>query len=45
MANRDSLVHTLWHKMQQDSVSWGSLILWVIALMVLLLMVTIVPAV
>ncbi|MDJ0617642.1 MAG: hypothetical protein QNJ63_13015 [Calothrix sp. MO_192.B10] len=45
MANRNNLVHSLWHKMQQDSVSWGSLILWVFGLMVLLLMVTMFPAV
>jgi hypothetical protein len=45
MANRNHVIYSLWHKMQQDSVSWGSLILWVCALIALLLMVTIFPVV
>ena len=45
MTNRNSLINNLWHKMQEDSVSWGSLMLWITALVALLLMVTMFPAV
>ncbi|MDJ0733421.1 MAG: hypothetical protein QNJ47_04920 [Nostocaceae cyanobacterium] len=45
MANHNNLVDTVWHKLQQDSVSWGSLILWICGLAVLLAMVTMFSAV
>ncbi|MDJ0676939.1 MAG: hypothetical protein QNJ36_16420 [Calothrix sp. MO_167.B42] len=45
MTNRNSLIQHLWHKMQEDSVSWGSLMLWITALVALLLMVTMFPVV
>ena len=36
MAVRNNLVTNLWQRVQQDSVSWGSLVLWVCGLVVLL---------
>ncbi|BAY08388.1 hypothetical protein NIES2098_15450 [Calothrix sp. NIES-2098] len=36
MAFRDNTSSNLWQKIQQDSVSWGSLILWVSGLVILL---------
>ncbi len=38
MAVRNNLVTNLWQRVQQDSVSWGSLVLWVCGLVVLLTM-------
>jgi hypothetical protein len=38
MAVRNNLVTNLWQRVQQDSVSWGSLLLWVCGLVVLLTM-------
>ncbi|MBW4446549.1 MAG: hypothetical protein KME38_06605 [Spirirestis rafaelensis WJT71-NPBG6] len=38
MAVRNNLVTNLWQRVQQDSVSWGSLLLWVCGLVVLLSM-------
>ncbi len=38
MAFRNNSVTNLWQKVQQDSVVWGSLGLWITALVVLLLM-------
>lgn len=38
MAVRNNLVNNLWQRVQQDSVSWGSLLLWMCALVVLLTM-------
>lgn len=38
MAVRNNLVSNLWQRVQQDSVSWGSLALWVSSLIVLLVM-------
>jgi hypothetical protein len=40
MTNRNNFVTTLWQKLQQDSVSWGALMLWVAGLVVLLVIVT-----
>lgn len=40
MAIRNNFVTNLWHKLQQDSVSWGALMLWVAGLVVLLTIVT-----
>ncbi len=39
MAIRNNSDNNLWQKIQQDSVSWGSLILWVCGLTVMLIMV------
>ncbi|MBW4615533.1 MAG: hypothetical protein KME21_20105 [Desmonostoc vinosum HA7617-LM4] len=36
MAIRNNLVANLWQRVQKDSVSWGSLALWIGALAVLL---------
>ncbi len=38
MAFRNNSVTNLWHKLQQDSVVWGSLGLWITALVVVLIM-------
>lgn len=38
MAVRNNLVTNLWQRVRQDSVSWGSLLLWVCGLVVLLTM-------
>lgn len=38
MAVRHNLVTNFWQRVQQDSVSWGSLLLWVCGLVVLLTM-------
>ncbi len=38
MAVRNNLVSSLWERVQKDSVSWGSLLLWVCGLVVLLTM-------
>jgi len=38
MAMRNNLVANLWQRVQQDSVSWGSLALWISSLVVLLVM-------
>ncbi|MBW4687858.1 MAG: hypothetical protein KME40_22830 [Komarekiella atlantica HA4396-MV6] len=38
MAVRNNLVSNLWQRVQQDSVSWGSLALWVSSLIVVLVM-------
>ncbi|WP_193196090.1 hypothetical protein [Nostoc sp. MG11] len=38
MAVRNNLVSNLWQRVRQDSVSWGSLALWVTSLIVLLVM-------
>jgi hypothetical protein len=43
--NSNTLMNNLWQKMQQDSVSWGSLALWVCGLVVLLVMVTMFSAI
>ncbi|HIK03332.1 MAG TPA: hypothetical protein IGS40_01240 [Trichormus sp. M33_DOE_039] len=40
MAVRNNLVTTLWQKVSQDSVSWGSLALWISSLVILLLILT-----
>lgn len=40
MAIRNNLVTNLWQRVQKDSVSWGSLALWIGALTVLLVMLT-----
>ncbi|BAZ68207.1 MAG: hypothetical protein KME28_05280 [Pelatocladus maniniholoensis HA4357-MV3] len=40
MATRNNSESNLWQKIQQDSVSWGSLILWVFGLAVMLILVT-----
>lgn len=40
MASRSNFINNLWQKVQQDSVSWGSLVLWVFALVVLLMMIS-----
>lgn len=40
MAIRNNLVSNLWQKVQKDSVSWGSLALWISALVVMLVMLT-----
>ncbi|MGJ5672149.1 MAG: hypothetical protein ACR9NN_00750 [Nostochopsis sp.] len=40
MATRNNSESSLWQKIQQDSVSWGSLILWVFGLAVMLILVT-----
>ncbi|MBD2777334.1 hypothetical protein [Iningainema tapete] len=40
MASRNNLVNNLWQKVQQDSASWGSLVLWVFALVILLMIMT-----
>lgn len=40
MAIRNNLVSNFWQKVQKDSVSWGSLALWISALVVMLLMLT-----
>ncbi|WP_166481680.1 hypothetical protein [Scytonema sp. UIC 10036] len=39
MATRENLINNLWHKVQQDSVGWGSLMLWVVGMFMLLLMI------
>ncbi len=38
MAVRNNSFSNLWQRVQQDSVSWGSLALWVSSLIVLLVM-------
>jgi hypothetical protein len=38
MAVRNNLVSNLWQRVQKDSVSWGSLLLWVCGLVVFLTM-------
>ncbi|RCJ25536.1 hypothetical protein A6770_27800 [Nostoc minutum NIES-26] len=38
MAVRNNLVTNLWQRVQQDSVAWGSLALWISGLVVLLVM-------
>jgi membrane protein YdbS with pleckstrin-like domain len=43
MATRNNFATNWWHKLQQDSVSWGALILWVVGLVVLLVLVTMFP--
>ncbi|AFY34437.1 hypothetical protein Cal7507_4053 [Calothrix sp. PCC 7507] len=40
MAVRNNMIATLWQKIRQDSVSWGSLALWVSGLVVLLIILT-----
>jgi hypothetical protein len=40
MAVRNNLVTNLWQKVSQDSVSWGSLALWISGLVVLVLILT-----
>ncbi|MBE9002376.1 MULTISPECIES: hypothetical protein [unclassified Nostoc] len=40
MAIRNNLVNNFWQRVQQDSVSWGSLALWISGLVVLLVMLT-----
>ncbi|MFN6461471.1 MAG: hypothetical protein RMZ41_006435 [Nostoc sp. DedVER02] len=40
MAIRNNLVNNFWQRVQKDSVSWGSLALWIGALTVLLVMLT-----
>ncbi|MFN6562204.1 MAG: hypothetical protein RMY28_020755 [Nostoc sp. ChiSLP01] len=40
MAFRNNSVTNLWQRLQQDSVVWGSLGLWITALVVVLLMLT-----
>lgn len=40
MATRNNSENSLWQKIQQDSVSWGSLIIWVCGLAVMLILVT-----
>jgi hypothetical protein len=40
MAIRNNLVTNFWQKVQKDSVSWGSLALWITALVVMLVMLT-----
>lgn len=40
MATRNNFVTNLSHKLQQDSVGWGSLMLWIAGLVVLLAIVT-----
>lgn len=40
MAVRNNLVTNLWQKVQQNSVSWGALVLWVCGLVVVLGIVT-----
>ncbi len=38
MAFRNNIFTNLWQKVQQDSVSWGSLTLWIGGLIILLMM-------
>ncbi|NJM71367.1 MAG: hypothetical protein HC862_14695 [Scytonema sp. RU_4_4] len=45
MAVRNNSVTNLWHKLQQDSVAWGALMLWVAGLVMLLLILTMFSAV
>ncbi len=40
MANYNTLINNFRQKLQQNSVSWGSLALWIFALIVILTMVT-----
>lgn len=40
MAIRNNLVTNFWQRVQKDSVSWGSLALWISALAVMLVMLT-----
>ncbi len=40
MAIRNNFITNFWQRVQKDSVSWGSLALWVSALVVLLVMLT-----
>ncbi len=40
MAIRNNLVTNFWQRVQKDSVSWGSLALWISALVVMLVMLT-----
>ncbi|MBW4587907.1 hypothetical protein G7B40_008905 [Aetokthonos hydrillicola Thurmond2011] len=40
MATDNKQASNLWHKVQQNSVVWGSLTLWVFGLFVVLLMIT-----
>ncbi len=40
MANRNNFITNFWQNVQQNSVSWGSLALWIFGLVVLLVMVT-----
>ncbi len=40
MATRNNSEGSLWQKIQQDSVSWGSLIIWIFGLAVMLILVT-----
>jgi hypothetical protein len=40
MAIRNNLFSNFWQKVQKDSVSWGSLALWISALVVMLVMLT-----
>ncbi|MBH8555487.1 hypothetical protein I8751_24710 [Nostocaceae cyanobacterium CENA357] len=40
MAIRNNLGANLWQKVQNDSVSWGSLALWISSLIVVLAMLT-----
>jgi hypothetical protein len=37
---RNNMLTNFWQKVQKDSVSWGSLVLWVVALVVLLMMIS-----
>ncbi|MBC1241645.1 MULTISPECIES: hypothetical protein [Nostoc] len=41
MAFRNNSVTNLWQKLQQDSVVWGSLAIWITGLVVVLLMLAI----
>lgn len=40
---RNNIITNFWQKVQKDSVSWGSLVLWVFALVVLLMMISMFP--
>ncbi|MCP6759451.1 MAG: hypothetical protein NHB32_11955 [Fischerella sp. CENA71] len=40
MATPNNSESSFWQKIQQDSVSWGALILWVFGLAVMLILVT-----
>ncbi|NMG09101.1 hypothetical protein DP117_20290 [Brasilonema sp. UFV-L1] len=41
MAVRNNSVTNLWHKLQQDSVGWGALMLWIAGLVMLLVIITV----
>ena len=40
MTTRNNFVINWWHKFQQDSVSWGALMLWVAGLVVVVMILT-----